>query len=734
MASDSTSVEGPGGNRWGVFLRNTDLFFTFALFGIITLLILPVAPVFLDIFLAASIGLSLLVLLVVIYLRDPTEFSIFPTMLLAVTLFRLGLNVASTRLILVEGYAGNIIQSFGDFVVQGNYVVGVVVFCILVVINFVVITKGAGRIAEVTARFTLDAMPGKQMAIDAELNAGLIDEVTAGQRRQKIQKEADFYGAMDGASKFVRGDAVAGILITLINIVGGIAIGAWQKGLPLMDAMQKYTLLSIGDGLVSQIPALIVSVGAGMLVTRTATGSNLGSEIGRQLAIYPRALAIAGGMLLIFAIVPGLPTLPFGMLGAGCLGAAWLLDKKGIAEKARSSLQLANSDQPALPGGASVAAETADADKPHPGSIEELQTMIGTDRFAIELGFNLLSLASEADNGDLLQRITGVRQKFARELGLIVPPLAVRDNLELEGNEYRFLLRGKELARARLEPKRWLAMNVSDSPTELKGTPTVEPVFGLEAVWVSDDERKNAEIHGFTVVDAGSVLITHLSEVLRVQAHQLIEREDVQKLIDAIKEKNATLVNELLPDLVSVGLIQRVLQNLLQEQVPIRNLTLILETIADYAPLTKSADELSEQARRRLGPYFIQQMNDEQGQLPALTLEPRLEQALATRVKRTQFEVGLMMDPDLTGLILEQLGSRVKQLTDEGQEAILVTTTEVRLAFRRFFEPNFPRLTVLAYQEIPGETEVRNLGVIAAPLPRAPEGPAGQPAAQAVPA
>jgi len=685
-------------------MKHLDLLFTFGMFGVVVLLVLPVPPALMDLLLAASIGFSLLVLLIVIYVKEPSEFNVFPTVLLAVTLFRLGLNVASTRLILLDGYAGNVIESFGSYVVRGNYVVGVVVFCILVVINFMVITKGAGRIAEVAARFTLDAMPGKQMSIDAELNAGIIDETEATTRRMKIQKEADFYGAMDGASKFVRGDAVAGILITLINVVGGIAIGAWQKGLPLMEALQKYTLLSIGDGLVSQIPALIVSMGAGILVTRTGEGDDLGKHLGKQLSIYPRAMGVAAAMLCGFAFLPGMPFVPFAVLGGTCGSIAFLLSKRARnAEAAKPAKAAAtDSDAPAAP---------------KPGSTEDLQQLIQTDTFAVEMGYGLLALADQSQGGDLLKRITGVRQKFAREMGLILPAMAVRDNLELETNEYRFLVRGKEVARGSSQPNRWLAMNVSGSDTQLKGVPTVEPVFGLDAFWIADEERKNAEIAGFTVVDASSVMITHLSEVLAQCGHMLLEREDTQRLLDLVKEKNPTLVSELVPEIVSVGLFQRVCQNLLRERVSIRQLSLILEIVGDFSALSKNPDDLSEQVRRRLGAYFIEDYESKPGLVEVITFEPQLEQVLAQRVKRTQFEVGLMMDPELTEHILTNLRPALEAMTEEGLEQCIMVSADIRLPLKRFFEPSFPRMAVLAFQEVPTGVRVESRGML--PLPNA---------------
>jgi flagellar biosynthesis protein FlhA len=699
-----------GGNKFLAALKQGDLLFVIALFGTIVLLVMPIPALMLDLFLAASIGISLLMLLIIVYLKDPAEFSGFPTLLLAVTLYRLALNVASTRLILVDGYAGSIIEAFGHFVIRGNYVVGAVVFLILIVINFMVITKGAGRIAEVAARFTLDAMPGKQMAIDAEMNAGAIDEQTAAKRRLKIQKEADFYGSMDGASKFVRGDAVAGILITLINVLGGFAIGIAQKGLPVVEALQKYTLLSIGDGLVAQIPALVVSVAAGLLVTRAAEDSNLGAHISGQLTKYPRALAIVAAMMAIFGLAPGMPAVPFLVLG-GLTGFVAYALRKNPATPGATEL----TPPKQLAGKAGKAAK-GDEQKPG-GQPEDFRKLTEVDVFTIELGVSLLTLAEKKNGGDLLDRITGVRKSFAREMGVVVPPIAIRDNMELDGHEYRFLLRGKEMARGRVIPGRWLAMNVANSPVQLKGTATVEPVFGIAAIWIGDEEKRSAEIHGFTVVDPASVLITHLSESIKRSANLILGRQDVQGLIDHLKETNPTLVNELIPDLVSVGIIQRVLQNLLREGVAIKNLAVIMECIADFAPHSKNPDDLSEQVRRRLGVYFVGEFESEPGLLKAMTLDPRLEQMLAAKVQRTQFDVGLVVDPQLAQHLLNELTKRMTEMAEQGLAPVLLTTVELRLAFKRFFEPSLGKLVVLSYQELPPRTEIQNFSIILLPQP-----------------
>jgi flagellar biosynthesis protein FlhA len=712
-------------NRFSnIFRKNPDILFVLGLFGAVFILVLPIPPFVLDFLFSISIGMSLLVMLIIIYIRYPPDFSVFPTILLTLTLFRLGLNVASTRLILLDGYAGNVINSFGEFVVRGNYVVGAVVFLILVIVNFMVITRGSGRIAEVAARFTLDAMPGKQMSIDAELNAGLIDERTASARREKIQKEADFYGAMDGASKFVRGDAVAGILITLINVIGGFAIGVMQRQLSLVEALQTYTLLSVGDGLISQIPSLIVSFSSGVLVTRTNESKDLGESIGNTVLTQPRALGVAAGLISIFAFIPGMPVLPFLLLGGVTGVSAFIIRKHKGGAKGDHLDKLTEEERAALEDGTSPPQDKG------PGHSQEgaqsFESLISTDTFSVELGYGLLTLANKDNGGDLLERITGLRKSLAKELGLIVPPVAVRDNLELDANRYRFLLRGKQVAEGQIMPERWLAMNVSNSSVSLKGTVTKEPVFGLDAVWVTEAVKKTAEINGYTVVDATSVLITHLSETLKSRADMILDREDVQKLIDLIKEKNPTLINELLPDLVSVGLIQRVLRNLLREGIPIRNLSIILETIADFAPYTKNPDDLSEQVRRRIGSFFISQYESEEGVVHAVTLEPRLDQLISTQVKKTQTDIGIMLDPSLTQYILSELGQRIQDMSDQGYQPLLITSADIRLPFKRFFEPSFPQLTVLSYQEFSNDVQIQTFSIIMLPSEIGPLASAGE--------
>lgn len=708
--------------RMMALIRNGDYLLAAALFAVVVVLILPVPKMILDTLLALSVGSSILVLLVIIYVREPVQLSVFPTVLLIMTLYRLALNVASTRLILLDGDAGKVIESFGQFVVGGNYVVGAVVFLILVLVNFMVITKGAGRIAEVAARFTLDAMPGKQMAIDAELNAGIIDEKVARQRREKVQREADFYGKMDGASKFVRGDAVAGILITIINVVAGFAIGMLQRGLSLEESLRLYSLLSIGDGLVSQIPALILSFAAGLLITRASGRQNLGSTMARQLGFYPRALGILGVVMFVMAILPGMPRLPFIFLGSSALVLSFALRRHKLdatqfadlldeAEEEEDEASVAPANAPA--GASAGQAQAGGA--VGSGAAEDLQSMVDVDVLSVELGYSLLRLADEEKGGDLVDRITGLRKTFAKEIGLVLPTVSIRDNFELEANDYRFLLRGKPVARGRILPNRFLAMNVSNSTAKIPGEKTKEPVFGLDAIWVDENGRKTAEMNGFTVVDAASVMCTHLSETFRLHSHEVLDRQRVQQMVDHVREKSPALVEELFPELISVGLVQGVLSNLLRENVSIRNFNLILESIGDMAIHSKNVNDLSEYARRRLAPYIVDQYECEPGKIKAITLDPNLEQHLLSRVQRTQFEVSLVLDPNSAQEVLAGVMRLMTEMNSEGYSPLLVVMQELRLAFKRFFESTLPRLTVISYQEIPVGVEIENYGIVSAP-------------------
>jgi len=680
--------------------RHADLWLAGAVFGTLLLLVLPVPPLLLDLLLAVSIAVSMLILLVILCMQEASDFTGFPTLLLLVTLFRLALNVASTRLILLNGYAGHIIEAFGNFVVSSNYVVGLVIFLILVLINFVVITKGAGRIAEVAARFTLDAMPGKQMAIDAELSAGVINEAEARRRRRKVEQEADFYGAMDGASKFVRGDAVAAVLITLINILGGFAIGIMQRGMTINEALHRFTLLSIGDGLVSQVPALITSMAAGMLVTRAASRISLGEELRSQLLFSPRAVGLLSAMLVVFALVPGLPMFPFLALAALMGWVALKLPKHPLTPAAADAQ---NRD------GKTAAAPAANSPAP-----EKLETLLSVDALQIELGYGLVALADARKGGDLLERVTGVRRTFAQEMGVLIPPIRLRDNLQLEANSYRFLLKGNPLAQGSLKPGYWLAMNATNSKITLKGLPTVEPVFQLPATWVTETERKHAEVSGYTVVDASSVLVTHLSEVVKRNCHQILSRQDVQQLLDNLKLTQPTVVNELIPAQLTVGQVQRILQNLLAEGVPLRNLAGILEKVSDYASVTKNPDELSEFARRALGSQIVKPYQSETGALRAITLDPKLEVRLAQDVRNSPNEISLALEPRLARHLVDTLAKQIQFMLSGGHPPLVLCAPQLRLALRRFCESTFSDLAVLSYAEVPARVEVQSAGMIAA--------------------
>ena len=690
----------PSNSKLSGFFRYGDVWLVVGLLGTVLLLILPVPPFLLDTLLAVSIALSLLTMLVILYLREPSDFTGFPALLLFITLYRLALNVAATRLILLDSYAGHIIEAFGNFVVRGNYVVGLVVFLILVLINFIVITKGAGRIAEVAARFTLDALPGKQMAIDAELNAGLIKEDEARTRRRQLEQESDFYGAMDGASKFVRGDAIAAILITLINILGGFAVGVMQKSMTVTESLQRYTLLSIGEGLVSQIPALITSTAAGILVTRAGSRENLGRDLSRQLLFYPRAVWALSGMMAFMALVPGLPLIPFMTMAVAAGALASALTKHGI-----TTATTAEAGDTAKVAAAPVKT----------GAGEKLESLLAVDGLQIELGYGLVGLADSRKGGDLLERVTGVRRNFASEMGVIIPPIRLRDNLQLGANEYRFLIRSEAAARGELMPGHWLAMNATGSKTQLKGVPTVEPVFQLPATWITDVERKNAEVAGHTVVDAASVLVTHLSETVKRNAHTILSRQDVQMLLDNLKQTHPTVVNELIPAQLNVGQVQRILQNLLAEGVSIRNLAGILEKVSDYTAVTKNPDELTEHARRALGPQIARSYQTETGALRAITLDPKLEQEIARGVRQSPTEVSLVLDPKITRHVMEWLSKLVQQMLAAGQQPVLLCAPQIRLGIRRFFESTFADLVVLSYAELPPRIEVQNAAMIPCP-------------------
>jgi len=668
---------------------HSDIVLAVCVILILALMIIPLPAFMLDILLAANITLAILLLMVSMYLTNPLELSVFPGLLLIMTIFRLSLNVASTRLILGDGYAGDVINAFGSFVVKGNYVVGFIIFLILVLIQFIVIVKGAGRIAEVAARFTLDAMPGKQMAIDADMNAGLITEMEARERRASIAREAEFYGAMDGASKFVRGDAVAGLLINIVNIIGGFIIGVAQKGMSFLDAIHSYTLLTVGDGLVTQIPALIIATAAGMVVTRSASGNQFDKEIRSQLFGRPKALLIASGALFLFAVMPGLPTVPFLVLSglAGGVGFVQLKDRKGD------------------PAGEAVKAPAGAAKE------DRIEDYLQVDPLELEIGYGLISLVDEAQGGDLFSRITNMRKQLALDLGIVIPPVRVRDNLQLEPNEYVIKIRGNIVAANHLMMDRYLAMNAAGSEGQLSGIKVTEPAFGLPALWVSDHDRERAELMGYTVVEPSSVLSTHLQEILRRNADKILGRQDTKKLIENLKKEYPAVVEELTPETLPTGTVQKVLQNLLKEGIPVRDLVTILEALADYARVTKNVDVLTEYVRHSLSETLARLYRDSRGVIFAIAMDPRLEQTITVALQnQRESSPSLGLSPAAIRGIHQSLTANMEASLGGGHSPVVLCAATVRPYFYRLIHTSFPGVTVLSYTELPPETEIEFIG------------------------
>jgi len=673
----------------GKITQHSDVYLAVAVIAIIGVMIVPLPPRLLDVFLAFNITFALVTLLMTMYITKPLELSIFPGLLLITTLLRLSLNVASTRLILGEAYAGEVISAFGNFVVKGNYVIGFVVFLILVVIQFVVITKGAGRIAEVAARFTLDAMPGKQMSIDADLSAGLITDAEARKRREDISREADFYGAMDGAAKFVRGDAIAGLVITAINILGGLVIGVLQKGMPLSQALHTYTLLTIGDGLVAQIPALILSTAAGVIVTRAASEENMGMELATQMLAKPRAILVAAGALLIFAIIPGLPTVPFLLLATLAGGVAYSTRKAKQKQIEEEAIKVSRA-------------------KPQ----ERIEDYLRMDTLEIEIGYGLIPLVAPEQGGDLLDRVTAIRRQCASELGLVVPPVRIRDNLQLKPNEYKIKIKGVEIAQGEVMPESYLAMNPGCAQGEIEGIDTTEPAFGLPAKWITEKEKEQAELLGYTVIEASAVLATHLTEVIKSNAHEILGRQDVQNLLDNLKKNYPAVVEGVVPQQISVGMVQKVLQNLLRERVPIKDLLTIMETLADYASLVKDTETLTEYVRHALGRTICQLYKNQDGSISVITVDPKVEQMVAESTQQTPGGITVAVDPEKLQRLFAKLNELVELMNSEGQQPILLSSPNVRLAFRKLTEAQFPQLVVLSYNEIVPGVELYSKGVL----------------------
>ncbi len=675
--------------------KSSDLVVAGLVIGIVLLIIIPLSPGILDFMLTLSITLGLVILLITMFTIEPLQFSVFPTLLLVTTLYRLALNISSTRLILSNASAGKVIAAFGSFVVGGDYVVGLVVFIIITVIQFVVITNGAGRVAEVAARFTLDAMPGKQMSIDAEFNAGLIDETEARERRKRLQREAEFFGAMDGASKFVRGDAIAGIVIIMINILGGLIIGVAQKDMQLGQAVQTYTLLTIGDGLVTQIPALLISTATGILVTRSSSNASFGKDLTEQFMNFPRVLMLAAANLFILGLIPAMPNLLFLSLAGlmGYLSYSVIQEdkrKKALEQERDASLQ-------------------AQEQRKEP---ENVFTYFQVDTLEIEIGYNLIPLTDEAQGGDLLQRLAAVRRQCAGEMGIFVRPIRIRDNLQLDPNVYSIKLRGTEIATGKLMPGHYLAMDPLGQELEVKGIQTTEPTFGLPAWWVTAADRDQVELAGFTVVDSSTVLVTHLTEIIKRHAHELLGRQEVKDLLDVVKEKNSVVVEELVPDMLALGEVQKILQNLLRERVPIRDLASILEALADGARVSKEADYLTETVRQALARTISRQYLGSGSKITVITLHPKLEQTLVDSIEQTQLGSYPVLEPLMARKILNKLKDSVENLTLRGLPPVVLCSSRARLPFKRLTERFLPNLAVLALNEIASNIEVEAVGTV----------------------
>lgn len=674
-------------------LGYTDIIIAALIISIVLIIVIPVHPNVLDILLTLSLTIGAIIILTTMFITRPLQFSVFPSLLLVVTLFRLALNISSTRLILGEGSAGQVIAAFGNFVVGGNYVVGFIVFVIIAIIQFVVITNGASRVAEVAARFTLDAMPGKQMSIDADLNAGIITEQEAKERRETIQREADFFGAMDGSSKFVKGDAIAGIIIVIINILGGLIIGVWQRGLEITQALQVYTLLTVGDGLVTQVPALLVSTATGILVTRAATGQSLGKDLSEQLFAFPKVIALAAVILAILGILPGLPWLPFLILSAATGFTAYLLHN----EEKRKQFE---KDEQELHRG------TRETKEP-----ENVLTLMQVDTLEIEIGYNLIPLTDENQQGDLLDRLSAVRRQCARELGIYVKPIRIRDNLQLEANSYRFKIRGNEIASGQILPGYYLAMSPGDETIEVNGIATTEPTFGLPAWWVNEEVKEQLEMQGFTVVDAATVLITHLTEFIKAHAHELLGRQEVKELLDLVQETNPAAVEGLVPDTLSLGEVQKVLQNLLAERIPIRDLVTIFETLANRSAVSKDLDYLTESLRAVLA-RTISRTYAPEGKLIVVTVDLALEERIKKSIQQTSDGVYPALAPEVTEHIYQQLEKYSEDFNLLGLQPIVLCSSRIRMAFRRLTERFMPGLVVLSLNELVPELDVEAIGMV----------------------
>jgi flagellar biosynthesis protein FlhA len=680
-----------------IFSKNSELAIALGLILILGIMVVPLPPMILDLFLALSIAVSIAVLLMSVYAKKPLDFSTFPSVILITTLLRLSLNVASTRNILIHGAtdgtkaAGHIIEAFGEFVVGGNYAVGIIIFLILVVINFIVITKGAGRVAEVSARFTLDAMPGKQMAIDADLNAGLIDDKEAKRRRAEVAQEADFYGSMDGASKFVRGDAIAGILITAINIVGGIIVGVVQNDMAFSDAARTFTLLTVGDGLIAQIPALIISTAAGIITTRNSNSEALGSQVNEEFTAHPKAFYITAAAISFFGIIPGFPSLPFFVIGSLIGFAGFKIEKTKELDKAAAS---------------------SSAIQESKSKSETLESLLPVELVQLEVGYGIVNIVDAEQNGDLLERISHIRKQFVMDWGVIVPSVRIKDNLELKPCAYSIKLKGVEIAKGELMADHMMAMDPGTVIEQMEGIETKEPVFGLPAIWINEERKDEAQYNGYTVVDLSTIVATHLTEVLKSNLSELFGRQELVRLLDNFKEENPKVVSDLIPDIVPLGIVLKVLQCLLREGVSIRDLRTILETLAEFGTTSKDPEALTEYVRQSLYRTITEKIRDSQGDVPLFTLDKSLEETVARSILQTDQGTQLNMDPKVTQTILASLHDKIEEATSQGEKMVVLCSPVIRRHFKKLTEKFIPNMTVVSHNELSPEVNIRSLGTV----------------------
>lgn len=675
--------------------NNLDVVVAFGVIGIVLMIIIPLPKIMLDLLLALNITISIVIILITMFTTNVLQLSVFPTLLLVTTLFRLGLNISSTRLILTEADAGTIVSAFGEFVIRGNYVVGIIIFLIIVVIQFMVITNGAGRVSEVSARFTLDAMPGKQMSIDADLNSGMIDDAMAKKRRKDLQAEADFYGAMDGASKFVKGDAIAGIIITIINIIGGIIIGVLFNGMDASTAAQTYTKLTVGDGLVSQVPALLISTASGILVTRSGNEESFGTTVSNQLTAFPVATGIASGVMLFLGLVPNMPKIPFFIASAAMGGLTYLIYK----EQTTKQEEVVMTEEE----------EIIQNERKEP---ENVMNLISVEPMEVEIGYGLIPLADESSGGDLLQRIASVRRQCAIEMGIVVQPIRIRDNLQLKTNEYIIKIRGTKVVSSELMPSMLLCMDPTGENSDIPGIKTIEPTFGLPAVWINKDQREDAEIKGFTVVDPTTVMVTHLTETIKNHSYELLGRQEVKLIVDNTKEKYSAVVEELIPDLLTIGELQKVLQNLLREKVPIKDIVTIMESLADNARNTRDLEILTEYVRFALSRTICNQVVDENMTINVITLDPAIEDIVANNIQKSVQGSFPTVDPDTTTKILGAIKDTVESVYFYNNQPIILVSPNIRAVFRKLIEMVFPQIMIISLNEVPNDVQINSEGVV----------------------